>query len=438
MNISQLEQTRIAIWGLGAEGWASYRYIRTLFPHKKIILINQLVPDEMPDDPDCEFLLESDLPNHLSDFDTVIKSPGISLYLPQVKDLKAKGITVTSATNIWFAQPRTAKVIAITGSNGKSTTSALLAHTLTKMGLKAELGGNIGKPLLSLPEEADYYIIELSSYQTADLQYAPDIAVLLNLFPEHIQWHQNHKQYYSDKCHLIETGAKSVILNRTNILTLEQITSPPKNVIWFNDPLALHADEKYIYFGDKILGYARDLKLPGAHNRENLCAVLTVCQLLDLNIEECFAQAISYTGLPHRLENLGQAGDHFYINDSISTTPEATLAALNSFKGRAITLIAGGQNRQQDFTVLARYCADHPEVKVITAYETAPQIVQALAKVNLAPAAQVKNLTEAVNTAIKITPKMGIILLSPAAPSYDGFKNFEHRGQQFKDLIPKE
>jgi len=435
MTISDLEGRKLAIWGLGAEGRASYRYLRRHFADKPLILINreplESLPDPLPEDPLITFLPESGLDRHFADMDLVIKAPGVSLYHPLVAALKAHDITVTSATNLWFARPRQAKTIAVTGSNGKSTTCALLSHIMNESGLRTELGGNIGRPLLSLPDDADYYVIELSSYQTADLAFAPDIAVLLNLFPEHIQWHRSHEQYYRDKCRLMTLGAGTVILNHDDALTRKRLADVPAGAVRFNDPAAIHARGAGIYQGDKLIGDGGRMLLPGAHNRQNLCAALTVCHALGLDLKACFEHALRFGGLPHRLEHLGERRGIGYVNDSISTTPEATLAALKSFPGQPITLIAGGQDRQQDYGALRRYITAHPAIQVIAAYETGPRMIRGL---DDRQATLVRDLEAAVAKAQAITSRGGLILLSPAAPSYDGFRDFQQRGESFRAL----
>ncbi|PCI31661.1 MAG: UDP-N-acetylmuramoyl-L-alanine--D-glutamate ligase [Alphaproteobacteria bacterium] len=437
MTLSDLKQSKVAIWGLGKEGLESYRRLRAQFPKKRLLLINQDRPDTLPEDDLTSFIAEDDLMNNINQIEVIIKAPGISLYHPLVAQLKQQGVSLTSATNLWFAENHTGTTIAITGTNGKSTTCALLAHILTGLGHKTELGGNIGTPLLSLDQEADYYVVELSSYQTADLDQTPDIAVLLNLFPEHIQWHNSHAQYFTDKCNLIRTGAGTIILNRTDPLSKLFIPPPaqtPKGeTVWFNEPTSLHCQGDFLWSGEDRLGPLTDITLPGDHNRENICAALTVCRALELDLSACFRLAASFTGLRHRLENLDTFGGITYINDSISTTPEATIAALKSFEGRDITLLAGGQDRGQDYLALAHYIKGHPRVKVVTSYQTGPGICQAFAEVetDFSPIAA-RDLKDAVAKAKKITPEDGIILLSPAAPSYDAFQNFEQRGDLFR------
>ena len=432
MTLSELEDKRIAIWGLGREGLASYHLLRRHFPDKYLLLIDGMRPKNLPDDDHISFVLQDGFEQQMEHLDVVIKAPGISLYHPLITKLRQHNIGITSATNIWFAERRQATVIAITGSAGKSTTAALLTHVLKHIGFKTQLGGNIGTPLLSLDGDADYYVVELSSYQTADLRHPADIAVLLNLYPEHIDWHKSHTQYFADKCRLVTDGAGICLLNRTDPRTNDILRQPPESTKYYNDPATIHADSQYIYAGGKILGPVSEINLPGAHNRENICAVLMVCRELNLDLKECFAWAAGFCGLPHRLENLGKFHEKTYINDSIATTPEATLAALKSLEGKSITLLAGGQDRHQNYGELVEYIRDHAEITVITAYESGPKLHAALENAGVSSIMPADDLKDSVGKAQKITPKGGFILLSPAAPSYDSFNNFEQRGDFFR------
>jgi len=420
MILSELQNKRIAIWGMGMEGRSSLGFLKAHFPDKDLLIINR----DWPDDVD-HFIFEKDIENHLDDFDVVIKSPGISYYHEAVGKMIDHGIEVTSATNIWFALEKTGKVIAITGSNGKSTTSDLLHHILTKLGLNAELGGNIGMPLLSLPLDADYYVVELSSYQTCDLKYVPDIAVLLNLFPEHIQWHRNHDQYYYDKCNLIRLGAAVNIVNAN-----EPRLTDTENKLCFNSRDGVHFESGVIYSGDMPVGGTEGFPLLGDHNLENLCAALTIAKQLGLVLTECLKASFSYPGLPHRLQIVGPIDGYMYVNDSISTDPEATIAALKALCDKKITLIVGGEDREQDYSEL---CAliDSQMINVVCAYQTGPRIFEG---VNKAPKYNAESLEEAVCKAKEITPEGGYILLSPASPSYDAFRDFVERGNLFLKL----
>lgn len=420
MPLSDLEHKNIAIWGMGREGRTSLSFLNKHFPNKKIMVIN----DEIPDGFEAQdVILETEVLKKLDKFNVVIKSPGISYYHDTVKIMQDHGIEITSATNIWFSIPKPGKIIAITGSNGKSTTSALLHHILLGLGHDASLGGNIGTALLSLKDSAKYYVVELSSYQTCDLKYSPDIAVLLNLFPEHIQWHKSHEQYYKDKCNLLRRGSPTNIVNYNETRT----ANIAENSIFFNDPAAIHYEGVTIFDNDEVIGNANDFSLPGNHNLENLCAALSICKSLGLDLKECLQASFGFKGLKHRLQMVGKFGDFHYINDSISTDPEATIAGLKALKGKNITLIAGGQDRHQDYQEL---CAliDRQNIAVICVYETGARIFD---HIKSAKKEKASTLKDAVILARKITAKDGIILLSPAAPSYGAFSDFEQRGDLF-------
>lgn len=424
MHLSALENKRIAIWGMGREGQASLSFLKNHFPDQNFIIINRDAFET-----DETFIAECDMIDHLGRFDIVIKSPGISYYHDHVQKMIEAGIVVTSATNIWFQLPKKGTVIAITGSNGKSTTSALTHHILKMLGENAALGGNIGTPLLSLPLDADYYVVELSSYQTCDFNGRPDIAVLLNLYPEHIQWHQSHAQYYHDKCNLLRQGAGVNIVNHHEPRTADFA----ENAIPFNADDAIHAKKAMMTDGDTTIGSWHGFPLLGAHNLENLSAALTICKQLGLNLGKCLEAAKSYPGLPHRLQIYGPHQGHMFVNDSISTDPEATIAALEALHDKNVTLIVGGEEREQDYEALAKII-DQTETKAICVYETGPRLFNLIKSSDKHKA---DTLRDAVIKAKAMTMGGGYILLSPAAPSYDAFKDFEVRGDLFMELSKK-
>ena len=199
-----LEHKRIAIWGMGREGLAVKQALQK---HVAGAEISEITEDNL---------------NDIFKAQVLVKSPGVSLYRPEIIRAKEQGIVVTSGTNLFMANknPNT-KVIAITGTKGKSTTSSLMAHTLKTYGFRVCLGGNIGVPLIEFADEpVDYVVAELSSYQCADFVGRPDVSVLLNLYPEHLQWHGSHEQYYADKKHMWEQGAWQLD-NRNNEIKIE-------------------------------------------------------------------------------------------------------------------------------------------------------------------------------------------------------------------------
>lgn len=415
---TNLNNKRIGIWGMGKEGISAKRAVLTYAHPAEIIEI-------------CE--------ENLSDIfkcDIVIKSPGVSLYRHEITEAKRRGILITSGTNLFFANKNPqATVIAVTGTKGKSTTSSLLAHTLKTLGQKVVLGGNIGLPLIDLIDtEADYIVAELSSYQCADFIGTPDIGVLVNLYPEHLPWHTSHDRYYQDKLSMI-SQAKTQILNALDDRTHAYTDSDTrfKNAVYFNRDI--HSDGEWFYDKEEKLFPCTSLNLTGEHNRQNACSVLTVIRYLGLNLTDCEQAFKTFQALPHRLQNIGQKNGLTCIDDSISTTPETAVAALKAIgHTHPITLIVGGEDRGQDFTDFIQYVKTHPMVQIITLPDTGDRIAEVAHQNNLTVYA-CKTMDQAVQKALSITPASGTVLLSPAAPSYNMYKNFEERGFDFKRCI---
>jgi UDP-N-acetylmuramoylalanine--D-glutamate ligase len=431
--IQKYSKKNIAIWGLGKEGLSAFAFFRKHLPHKHIILTAASKPDQLILDDYSHFIAEDQFfANDIDTIDVIVKSPGISLYCDNAVLAKEKHVQITSVTNIFYALPLTTKTIAITGTNGKSTVSSLLFHILKTLGHSGELGGNIGTALLDLSGTSEFTITELSSYQTADFRGTIDLAILLNLFPEHIQWHGNHPQYFTDKVNLLR-HAKDYILNKTDPRSAH--IKLPKSK-YFNDLNGIHITENAIYQKTQLLLKAADCKIIGHHNLENISAALKACEYFGISLSLAAEAAKSFKGLDHRLEFLGKTDDHYYVNDSISTTPESAIAALKALADYKTTIILGGEERQQDYSSLVDYMSHNDNIIAITAYETGPRLHEALQKsAPNVPLFKAADLTEAQIIANSQTPKDGLILLSPAAPSYDAFKNFEERGNLFKSNI---
>lgn len=409
-----LEHKKIGVWGMGKEGQAAWKALSDHCPTAQLLTIEEANTSD---------ILKCDI---------LIKSPGISLYRSEIREAVQQGVIVTSGTNLFFANKKeTTCVIAITGTKGKSTTSSLLAHTLKHLNQSVILGGNIGVPLLDLVDtNADYVVAEMSSYQCADLTGHPDIGVLLNLYPEHLQWHGTHKQYYNDKLNMIRL-AKQPILNATNDQT-SQLTSDI-DAVYFNAQSRIHIKNGWFYNGGFPLFPISELPLPGLHNAEDACAVLTVIDILGLQPAACAEAFKTFHALPHRLQTIGCRNGITYIDDSISTTPETAIAALKAIdKGQPITLIAGGLDRGQDYTALVAYLAEHKDqMRLVTLPDTGTKLAH-MAQTAGIETGITSEMPTAVNIAQHLTPNGGTILLSPAAPSYNLYTNFEERGDDFK------
>ena len=410
---------KVAIWGRGKEGEALIKYC-----------INNSIQHTVVEGENVD----------LSSADIVFKSPGISIYNECLKQAVHDGKSVWTSTNIFMANKHEKmKTIAVTGTKGKSTTSSLLTHILRKKGFSVGFGGNIGLPLIDLIDQKfDFLVAELSSYQCADLKYPFDISIITNLYPEHIDWHKTHEQYYEDKLNLIRIrkNGQKAILNYSNEEILKR-TQNEQDIIYFNHSKGFHLTDGYIMNGNKkLFDTSKTINLKGEHNLENICAVLSVLGELGIDLHEIENDILSFESLPHRLQTVAILNGVTFVDDSISTTPETSVAALKAFNNaKHIYLLVGGFDRKQDYSVLLDYVRKNKQkITLITLPLTGTRIAEQAIDLDILKA---KDLSDAVFQA-KLKAKFGdVVLLSPGAPSYHAYRNFEARGEDFKQAIKK-
>ncbi|MDX2429136.1 MAG: UDP-N-acetylmuramoyl-L-alanine--D-glutamate ligase [Xanthomonadales bacterium] len=448
MRFSELKNSRVAILGVGREGQAVWRQIRRRYPHKPLVLFSEsAVCEELRHqfDPAVDELHVGLLDvEHLGKFDLLIRSAGISTYRDELVWLRSRGVRFTTASNLWFAENPKAKTICITGSLGKSTTAKLIAHLLSHAGVRVCLAGNIGKPMLDCEDEAvDWWVIELSSYQISDLEAKPDIAVLLNISEEHLDWHRGIERYKADKLRLAQLAPGGrLIANYADEVLRHRLKNIP-DICWFNKPGNWQAGATSVFHqpGKSGLSASRQEKvvapasLPGEHNAQNIAAALTVIDTLGLDIPRLDEALSAFCGLPHRLQLIGERAGVSYVDDSISTTPVSVAAALQTVGHQGVVLLLGGMDRGLDWNGFARSLSDHAPHAIIALPDSGPKILDCLkaAGVELSGGLHTApGLKEAVVIAKKLVPANGCVLLSPGAPSYPHFRDYEDRGQQFK------
>lgn len=449
MRIADLAGRRVAIWGAGREGQAALRALTRRLPGQRLAVICR--PDEVDamlapsasgapplDRTALDWYLAPPTPALLAGFDVVVKSPGISPYLAPVPEAQALGARWTSCSALWFAESGHRRTIGITGTKGKSTTTALVAHLMRHAGFKVALAGNIGMPLLDLldpPAEPDWWVLELSSFQITDLGAVPEIGAVLNLYPEHLDWHLGVERYFRDKMRLL--GPVDGRHPRVSVLNAHQPypegTVPPSGVVRFGDPGGFHVRDGAVWRGERCLVDGRDLSLPGAHNLDNLAAALAIVEAAGCDAEALAPAARDFRALPHRLAPLGVRDGVLWVDDSIATTPHATLAALAHFADRSVTLLVGGYDRGLDWSGFAAAIVPAPPHRILCFGAAGARIAATLAMTpKLAPrVARLATLDDAVAAARQITPEGGVILLSPGAPSFDAFRDYVERGRHF-------
>jgi UDP-N-acetylmuramoylalanine--D-glutamate ligase len=441
MRFSELENSRVAILGMGREGLAVWRQIRNRYPRKQLSLFSESVIEK-----GIERLFDA---THdqchfgplniktLKQYDVLVRSAGISPYREELKQLRSRGFKFTSASNLWFAENPDANTICISGTLGKSTTAALTAHLLNGAGFKTCLAGNIGRPMLDCESgDIDWWVIELSSYQICDLVARPEIAVLLNLSEEHLDWHRGLENYQADKLKLASMASKGrVIANYVDDVLVTALKNLP-NVTWFNRAGQWQAGKASVRRQAGVPGHAAaPVGLPGAHNMQNLAAALTVVDVLHARISNLEEVLASYPGLPHRLQTIGEKKGIRYIDDSISTTPVSVSAALQTVGFKNVVLVLGGYDRGLEWEGFAKTLRDRTPYAIITIPDNGRKIFDCLKTAGIEPEGglcMAASLKEAVALAQTTAPERSCILLSPGAPSFPQFENFEDRGNRFR------
>jgi UDP-N-acetylmuramoyl-L-alanine---L-glutamate ligase len=413
MRVAELRGRRVAIWGFAREGQAALRFLREQDPSVATTVLDDA---DGPRDADVALISGRDaIAAAIGGFDVVVKSPGISLYDPLVLRARADGVRFTSLINLWFATEPACRTVCVTGTKGKSTTTALIAHMLRGVGRNAVAAGNIGVPVTELPRcGLDAAIIEVSSYQAADFSGLCDIAVLTSLFQEHLDWHRSVATYRRDKLNLLRHARRSLINREALAAVAEVFNLAQLQHDTFAASSALHVGNRY---------------LARPHNLANLAGALAVTHLLGVDEAAALRAAENFPPLPHRQQEIAEVDGVLYVDDSISTTPEATMAALDVYRDRAITVIIGGHDRGIDYAALIRRLREEQRLGVILMDASGRRIHPQLgcgARVRL-----VDSMSDAVAQARAITPRGGVVLLSPAAPSYGRYKSFIERGEDF-------
>ena len=377
--------------------------------------------------------------------DLVIPSPGVPADAPLLQSARAKGITIWSEIELAdrFLDGR---LLAITGSNGKTTTTSLLHHILRVAGFSTMVAGNIGTPLISrvaLTSADTITVAELSSFQLELVEtFHPDIAVLLNLTPDHLDRHKTMGAYTAAKARIFEKQTESdfAVLNADEPAVVALAPKRPQ-VYWFSRKQrvlqgAYLRDEEIVFRASKqeeILLRRGEISLPGAHNLENVLAAVTAARLEGAAVAAIAEAVRTFPGVEHRLEFVAEIGGVRYYNDSKATNVDATLKALEAFPGR-ILVILGGKDKGSDYSILQNALRERSVLALL--------IGSAAEKINEQIAGSVAveragTMERAVEAASQVARRGDVVLLAPACASFDQFENFEHRGRVFKELVRK-
>ncbi|MFA5185167.1 MAG: UDP-N-acetylmuramoyl-L-alanine--D-glutamate ligase [Patescibacteria group bacterium] len=404
MKLSELENKKILILGYGKEGKSTEKFLRAKCSSAKIEVADQ-----------------SDGPDYLSkqkDCDIVIKTPGIPL----------RSVTAphTTATNLFFGNCPN-KIIGITGSKGKSTTSSLIHAILQEAGIKTRLIGNIGNPALDVllePVDPDeVFVMELSSYQLEDIEYSPHVSVITSIFHEHLDHHGTFEAYFEAKARILDKAmADDFYVFNPSYPELAALTSKTK--------------AKSLPYIDAIPFDTSHIKLEGAHNQENIRGALTVASIFNVQEDVARRAVEKFQPLPHRLTFVGEFKGIKFYDDAIATAPEPTIFAIQTLKD-VDTIFLGGTDRGYDFSGLAKAVNIAGIGNVVLFPDTGERIESTLKEFcdELPNILRTKSMQEALGFAYANTEKGKVCLLSTASPSYSLWKNFEEKGDEFAKWV---
>ncbi|MBU2665947.1 UDP-N-acetylmuramoyl-L-alanine--D-glutamate ligase [Actinoplanes bogorensis] len=445
MRLADLKGRSVAVWGTGREGRAAVKAISPYGPSRLIAVDDSANFLSVTWDDDLAALAPLAGGDHafpaLVTADVVVRSPGVPQTHPWMKELRERGVTVTGGSALWMAE-HASSTIGVTGSKGKSTTSSLISHLLAAVDRPNIFGGNIGVPLLDLPD-APLYVLELSSYQCADLTDSPRVAVVTSLFPEHLDAHGGEREYYRDKLNLLRHSPEMIVVNGTDERLRDEIRGLTDANGFPPIPAAagdsrFRVEDETVFCSDEPLFPRSALRLKGAHNERNLCVALAVLDGLGIDVPGSarkLAEAVaSFEGLPHRLTEIADPSGLTFVDDTLSTSPYATMHAIDAYAGKPLTVLVGGTDRGVDYSVLRDFLATR-ELTVIGIPDSGPRILAELTGLEKIKTVNAEDLPEAVRLSRELTPAGGVVLLSPGAPSYGRYRNFEHRSEAFVEAI---
>jgi UDP-N-acetylmuramoyl-L-alanine---L-glutamate ligase len=439
VRFSELDGRRIGVWGAGAETRSFASQLARRLPGARIAVVVLEEPAQAPELTDGATVVDgAGALEALRDCDVLVRSPGVSIHRPELRALASAGLPTATPTGLWLAERGGRRVLGVTGTKGKSTTATLIAHLLAASGAAVELAGNIGRPALELLDRpaADWVVVELSSYQIADLAVGPETAVVLNLYREHLDWHLSEQAYRAEKLRILAlSNLLHAVVPGDSPAILDAARAAGVALDLFATPEGWHVREAGVARGGELVLATESLPLPGAHNARNLCAALTALEAVGVAVPALPDALAGFTGLPHRLQAVHEAGGVLWVDDSISTTPESAAAAIASFPDRSVILIGGGLDRGQDHTALGALLAQRTAT-VIGLPTTGTRLVEAARSAGL-PADRLSlaaDLPAAVAAAHAAARPGAVVLLSPAAPSFNAYVNFIARGEHFAQL----
>lgn len=451
--LNYLENKKILILGFGKEGESTYLFLRKHFPEKKLEIVDKnmnLLTDKpyLLEDINVEVVLGEDYFRDIDYFDIVLKTPGISLKDFDISKFENK-ITSQLELLLEFVPCYT---IGITGTKGKSTTSSLIYQMIKEQGKDVMLLGNIGEPIFNDIDDMKkdtILVLELSSHALEFVKKSPNIAILLDIYEEHLDHYSSMEKYIEAKFNVAKFQSKNDIFiynasnryiqefnfdyKKSDYAIIEEDSELSKTLNLKSDNYVLINEDRIYFNKTKLFDSKLNMQLKGKHNENNVLFVLTVAKILNLDMEKAKNTIENFKNLEHRMEFVAEINDVKYYNDSIATIPEATINAVDALKN-VNTLLVGGKDRGVELDSLYEYLKKSNIENIICLPKTGEYVFNSLKDTNK-KCYLVKDMPEAVKLAKEVTKPNTICLLSPAASSYGYFKNFEERGKIYKECV---
>lgn len=461
-GVARLANARVAVWGRGAEGTAAVALARARGAEVTVVddRVEGALADHAEASPPTVVLAPAVVAD--GDFDVVLHSPGVSRYRPELAAAAARGSWVTTMTALWFEDFGDETVVAITGSKGKTTTALLVAAALEASGRRVTVAGNMGRPLAELyaPDApaVDAYVVEVSSYQAAELTVSPPVGVLTLLAPDHLQWHGSYERYVADKLNLFAHRPRMVVAVNATDPPSWAATGALAGRVGYGaacSPIGLapsgEGDEgasgvvmvEGIAYGDVEILARTGLRLRGRHNLVNLCGALSAARAVTGVVPpvEALARVLATAApLPSRLRTVAVTGGLEFVDDTLASNPAGTVAALETFAGRRICLVAGGADRGVPFEPLvAELVSLASSVSVVALGPAGARLVDELAAASRGTRAprvvMAVTVREAVEQAASLVGKSGVVLFSPGAPTPSEEGTYVERSAAFAEAV---
>lgn len=425
--------------GFGVTGKTALKFLKE-FPCKIYVYDSNQDLHKLNVEEDFIIFKEEDL----DDIDLIVKSPGIYPFHELLEKAREKNIEIISDIELSYRNLKTENVIAVTGTNGKTTTTTILGDILKRVA-KTYVVGNIGRGILEITKEAsdnDYVVIETSSFQLEDtIDFKPHIGVLTYVTSDHLDWHKTRQNYVDAKFKIFKNQDENdfAILNYEDKNLAEEYKLKAEKYYFSMEKIGdkgAYVDNGKIYFNngektEEVLDI-KDIKIPGDHNVRNIMAAIIACKLLNIDLDLIKKSILSFTGVEHRIEFVREVDGVKYYNDSKGTNPDSTEVAVAAMDGDVV-LIAGGYDKGADFDNLIEKSKDKIKTAILFG-ETAEKISNSCKKSGV-EFYITEDLKKAVELARKLSSSGDDVLLSPACASWDMYKSYEIRGQHFKDLV---